>query len=196
MKYPIIGIIAFAAAVGFISCKQEIVYEPPVFPKQQQVEVQVLNEQYLFRYANQPLLYDSLLIVGDLNDEAYICIFNRYSGNLIRSFGRRGNGPGELVTPVGYSVDKEKGFLYVNDYGRKSIFKYDLKHWENGIPAYQGMCEHCKQTNLFTKLPSHLSYKWSCNQDRFTCEKAAANNLRFLLFGKNEYFCEFLMLNR
>lgn len=38
MKYLIIGIIAFAAAVGFISCKQEIVYEPPVFPKQQQVD--------------------------------------------------------------------------------------------------------------------------------------------------------------
>lgn len=137
MKYLIIGIIAFAAAVGFISCKQEIVYEPPVFPKQQQVEVQVLNEQYLFRYANQPLLYDSLLIVGDLNDEAYICAFNRYSGNRVGSFGRKGNGPGELVTPVEYSVDKEKGFLYVNDYGQKSIFKYDLKHWENGIPVYQ-----------------------------------------------------------
>ena len=34
-----------------------------------------------------------------------------------------------------------------------------------------------------TKKEARLSYKWSCNQDRFTCEKAAANNLRFLLFG-------------
>lgn len=122
---------------GFISCKQEVSYQAPVFPKQQQVEVQVLNNQYLFRYANQPLLYDSLLIVGDLNDEAYICIFNRYSGKLVKAFGKKGNGPGELITPVGYSVDKGKGFLYVNDYGRKSIFKYDLNHWENGIPTYQ-----------------------------------------------------------
>ena len=45
MKYLIIGIIAFAAAVGFISCKQEIVYEPPVFPKQQQVDCRHITGQ-------------------------------------------------------------------------------------------------------------------------------------------------------
>ena len=99
MKYLIIGIIAFAAAVGFISCKQEIVYEPPVFPKQQQVDCRHITGQ------------------------STIC-----------------------------------------------------------IPRKQRRRHDCLTNGAVIK--------------RFTCEKAAANNLRFLLFGKNEYFCEFLMLNR
>ncbi len=122
---------------GLASCGQEVSYQAPEFPEQHEVKVEVLNDQYLFRYANQPALYDSLLIVGDLNDEAYICLFNRYSGHLASAFGRRGNGPGELITPVGYSVDQAKGYLYVNDYGRRSVFRYDLNHWEEGRPAYQ-----------------------------------------------------------
>lgn len=119
------------------ACRQEVTYQAPEFPEQHEVTVETLNDQYLFRYANQPACYDSLLIVGDMNDEAYICIFNRHSGNLITAFGRKGNGPGELITPVGYSVDPQKGYLYVNDYGRSSIFRYDLNHWEEGRPAYQ-----------------------------------------------------------
>ena len=74
------------------------------------------------------------------------------------------------------------------------------KHWQlpSGMPAPKSillfsfvcfllLCSFIYGTNIV---------KIRTKGFRFTCEKAAANNLRFLLFGKNEYFCEFLMLNR
>lgn len=132
-KSSLFSLIAF---VGFISCGQpSVVYEPPLFPERRHAAVEVLNDTYLFRYANQPAFYDSLLNVADMSEEAGICLFNRYDGRLVKAFGRKGNGPGELVTPVGYSVDAGKGYLYVNDYGRKSIYQYDLNRWENGLPV-------------------------------------------------------------
>ena len=93
-KSSLFSLIAF---VGFISCGQpSVVYEPPLFPERRQAAVEVLNDTYLFRYANQPAFYDSLLIVADMSEEAGICLFNRYDGRLVKAFGRKGNGPGEF----------------------------------------------------------------------------------------------------
>lgn len=116
----------------FPSCEHKISYEAPVFQQQYVVIPRVLNDDYLFRYAHQPQLFDSLLIVGDMNDANNVCLFNRYSGALIEAFGEIGNGPGELVTPMGYSVDYQNGYLYINDYGRKSLLQYDLKEVQDG----------------------------------------------------------------
>lgn len=124
-------IITTLLLAGFISCKQEISYQAPTFAEQHPVKVKVLNDQYLFRFAYQPLVYDSLLIVGDMNESANICIFNRYSGQLVKAFGPTGNGPGELVTPTAYSLDYDNGYLYVCDYGQRSVFEYDLKNWDH-----------------------------------------------------------------
>lgn len=111
-----------------IQCKTDYVsYEEPVFAQKINAKIKIINDEYIFRYAHQPLLFDSLLIIGDMCDNDNICIFNRYNGNLIKSFGKIGNGPEELITPVVYSVDKINGYLYINDYDRKKIMQYNLR---------------------------------------------------------------------
>lgn len=112
----------------FMSCvkREETTYNPPIFPTHTHLKVTDLNHDYLFRYAYRTVVYDSLLIVATLDERHYICIFNRYTGELITEFGKKGNGPTELITPTEYSIDKAKGILYVNDYGKQGILCYDL----------------------------------------------------------------------
>lgn len=132
--FMLIGITVF-----FIQCKKEqISYKAPIFDQKYNAEVQIINDEYTFRYAHQPQLFDSLLIVGDMSTNENVCVFNRYNGSLIKSFGKIGNGPEELVIPVTYSVDKADGYLYINDYGRKNIVQYNLKE----IDSEQNMKSH------------------------------------------------------
>lgn len=118
--------------------KKTIVYEPPHFPKQSELEIIPLNSDYLFRYAYRTLIYDSLLIVATLNEEHHIAVFNRYSGNLISEFGKKGDAPNDLIIPTEYSIDYLKGKLYVNDYGQQAILSYDLhKIKEDDFTLYE-----------------------------------------------------------
>lgn len=126
-------LVIICIAIFFIQCKDEkIYYKAPTFLQKYNAKVQIINNEYLFRYAHQPQIFDSMLIIGDMSANDNICIFNRNNGNLIKSFGKIGNGPEELTTPVTYSIDKTNGYLYINDYSRKNIVQYNLKEIKNG----------------------------------------------------------------
>lgn len=128
---PNILLLTIVSAI-LLSCNtKEIEYEAPHFPVNKKVEVKVLNDEYIFRYAHQPYIYDSLLIVADMNEENAVCIFNQYTGNLIAAFGNKGNGPEELVQPTSFSVNHSRGMLYIQDYGKQTIASYNIDN-KNG----------------------------------------------------------------
>lgn len=120
-----------------VSCKNEdVAFAEPVFPEIYNVEARILNDDFMFRHGYQPQVYDSLLLVSNMSDNDIICVFNKNNGTLIKSLGRLGNGPYELITPIAFSVDQSGGYLYVNDYGRKDILKYDLNKIVKGAEDY------------------------------------------------------------
>lgn len=128
------------ASCALFSCSDEVVYEAPRFAEKQPVEIRVLNDEYMFRYGADPMVADSLLITSTGNDDNHIAVFNRYTGDLVKEFGRKGPGPNELVRPTTLSVDKLNSLLYVYDWGKQLLIQYDLREVsQEGIPDYHSI---------------------------------------------------------
>jgi hypothetical protein len=113
--------------IGCSSPIKKISYQPPIFEKQQQVNLEVINDSFLFRSITYMAIYDSLLIVCDPFIHPIITIFNKNDGSFLKSTGIVGHGPGELVTPVRFSLDYTKGILYVYDDGKRALISYSLQ---------------------------------------------------------------------
>ena len=124
----------------FTSCSNNVEYKAPEFIEKHPKQIRVLDNDYMFKYGDNPMLVDSLLITSTFNANNYIAVFNRYTGSLIKEFGRKGPGPNELATPVAFSVDKTNRRLYVCDHGKRALLCYDLqKVIETGDPHYKSI---------------------------------------------------------
>ena len=151
------------------SCTNEIVYKVPEFTEKQPKEVKVLNDDYMFRYGDSPLIWDSLLVVSTSNNENNVAVFNRYNGTLVKEFGRKGPGPNELGRPTTFSVDKLNHLLYVCDWGKQALLRYDLrKVSEKGIPEYESikMSDDFKRSSQMRFLKDSLFYAPAEKQGR------------------------------
>ena len=120
-------LVSFLVGCLLISCVEKVKYEAPVFTERIPENVRILNDDYIFKYGDNPMLVDSLLIVSTFNDDQQIAVFNRNSGRLLKDFGKKGPAPFELVTPTAFSVDKLEQILYVSDIGKQSLLSYDLR---------------------------------------------------------------------
>jgi hypothetical protein len=109
-----------------VSCSKKIKYEAPIFPNQESLNVEIINDDFIFRAISFLSVYDSLLIVCDPSQSPVANVFNKNDGNFIGSFGNKGQGPGELVQPYYFSFDQKNGHLYVHDSGRKLAVSFDL----------------------------------------------------------------------
>ncbi|MDR0427784.1 MAG: TolB-like 6-bladed beta-propeller domain-containing protein [Dysgonamonadaceae bacterium] len=87
-----------------------------------------LNTEFAFSaLPNSMLLWDSLLIVTDsYTQDKFIHIFHKENGNLIKSIGARGQGPGELTHPISTSINKNTKELIVYSFNSNKIIKYSL----------------------------------------------------------------------
>lgn len=154
-----LSILLLLSCLFFGSCSvQEISYTPPVFNKEYQIESKIINDNFLFRHANQILISDSLLIVNNMSEKENICIFNRYDGTLINASGETGNGPNELITPICYSIDRKNNYLYINDYGKRCILKYDLNQSLQNPLSYSNikLADEINERNRFLFLKDSL----------------------------------------
>lgn len=143
------------------SCTNEITYKSPQFAEKQPKEIKVLNNDYMFRYGGDPLVIDSLLITSTGNSEHHVAIFNRYTGNLIKDFGQKGPGPRELGRPTTFSIDKLNRLLYVCDWGKQALLRYDLRTvLEEEIPEYESfkMCDAFIRSSQMSFLKDSLFY--------------------------------------
>ena len=127
-------------ALLFVSCMKTIEYDAPIFTEQCPETINVLNDEYMFLYGNNPMLVDSLLIVSTFDDAHHLAIFNRFSGSLLKEFAKKGQGPSELLIPIAFSVDKTNKMLYIGDAGKKTLLRYNLcKLFEAGEPEYESL---------------------------------------------------------
>lgn len=101
-------------------------YTTPTFPIHYKADLHILNDQVMYSFYYQPLLSDSLLIIPDVNQDTMINIYHKSNGKLLKKIGIKGRGAGELLTPTKFSLDHQACYLFINDYGKNSILKYDL----------------------------------------------------------------------
>ena len=164
-KWLCIGLMGCLA----VSCTKEAKYEAPQFAEMQPKEIKVLNDDYMFRHGGYPMVVDSLLITSTAHDEAYIAVFNLHTGELIKEFGRKGPGSTELLRPTTFSADKLNRLLYVCDWGKQALLRYDLrKVFEEGIPEYESfrMSGDFKRSSQMRFLKDSLFYAPASKEGR------------------------------
>ena len=116
----------FLTIVLSCSCANKENYEAPVFNHQEFLEVEVINDNCLFRSIDFMCVYDSLLVVCDLFIDPVVHVFNKNNGNFINSTGKKGEGPGELVVPANVSFDHKNGRVFIHDAGKNAIISIDI----------------------------------------------------------------------
>ena len=82
-------------------------------------------------------------------------------GELIREFGRKGSVPNELLRPVTFFTDKLNRLLYVCDWGKQALLRYDLrKAFEEGMLEYDSfrMSDDFKRSSRMRFLKDSLFY--------------------------------------
>jgi hypothetical protein len=97
-----------------------------MFPIQEEIYIEIINDDFMFRAIGFIEIYDSLLIVCDPFIDPVIHVFSKYDGSHIASGGRRGQGPGEFIHALDFSFDRNTGQLYVFDHSKSAVIKVDI----------------------------------------------------------------------
>jgi len=121
--YPIIFIFLIA------SCKKDSdqTVEFDSFPKKEKLTAKIPEmKERPFKFY-QVELYDSLIIAFDYyNKDKRLYLFDRDNLSLLASSGIVGKGPGELVTPYFFSIDKQNKILWMKDAGKVKLFGFAI----------------------------------------------------------------------
>jgi hypothetical protein len=108
------------------SGKQKTVYQAPVFPNQEEIHFEIINDSFLVKGVSYMAICDSLLIMYSPSITPFVNIFNKETGVLLKSAGTTGQGPEELVNPCACSFDRKNKILYVFDAGKRSVFGFNI----------------------------------------------------------------------
>jgi hypothetical protein len=143
-------VMAFLLFMACTGCgKKETVYEPPIFERHQQIDMEVINDTFMFSAASYMAVYDSILIVCDPYINPVIYLFNRHNGAFLKSAGIVGAGPGELITPVTFSLDHKREILHVYDAGKIAVIKFNIRDILNDTLSVG------EETKLYKTLSIH-----------------------------------------
>ncbi|MDL2291703.1 TolB-like 6-bladed beta-propeller domain-containing protein [Bacteroides sp. OttesenSCG-928-F21] len=94
------------------------------FDLQKEISYKIIETDFLFSYPVSLSLTENELIVQDeKGHDNFFHVLNRNSGTLVSEFGKRGNGPGEILYPT-YSPLIHKDEFQVYDYNKNMIFYY------------------------------------------------------------------------
>lgn len=113
-------------------------YVEPSFEKELEINVDVLNNDFLFNIGSIKVV-DTLIIFSgatDVSDKAFH-IFSKNTGKYLTSFGNIGRAKGELTQlSAGFSIDKERRIMYVFDTNQGKTITYSLDKVLSGNPDY------------------------------------------------------------
>lgn len=130
MKIYICAIGAFSALlIIFISsCKEKGQYSDSLSCSNiDSLKSKNFNDSFVFASPKALFVFDSLLIVCDTRcGDNLFYIFNKNSGEFLKTGGEKGEGPGELLSPGKPHLDKD-GFLSYWDVNKSKVITYDLK---------------------------------------------------------------------
>lgn len=136
----------------------EIAYEGKIEAgKKVQLLPTTLNESFLFSLPEDLMLFDSLLIVRDSYLQAdCFHIFRKSDGAFIKSFGRKGRGPGEFMDIGSANCDHAEGLITVYDPNFKKTVIFDVIRILQDRNPYFKEYSVKKAPNFITQM---LSYK-------------------------------------
>ncbi|WP_346688454.1 BF3164 family lipoprotein [Alistipes communis] len=110
-------------------CKQPatIVYEGAILTDNKvHLTPSVLNDSFLFSWPKDLIICDSLLVLHDsYQQDNCFHIFRKSDGSFIKSFGKKGRGPGELNEIRSVNVN-DNGELCVYDLGYRKVVLFDI----------------------------------------------------------------------
>ncbi|GHT15522.1 hypothetical protein FACS189426_23190 [Bacteroidia bacterium] len=117
-------IILFIFAIYFISCSQKGKDNLIVTEKAKTVSSKLYNAEIMAKYVDKFEVIDSAfyLFCAGLDTEAIV--LNEENGEMIGSFGIRGNGPGEFMNHIYAGRSQEGDTIYTYDLNRYSINVY------------------------------------------------------------------------
>ena len=126
----------------FVGCRSNSFdeeYTAPVFKQTFDRDVVVLNDDFIFDFANCIAVVDSLLITAFQTSSSYgfFHVFNKHTGECLKSFGGIGRGPGEMLTRIAsYSLDPTSKKLYAKGYNDPKIVVFDISQamGESSVP--------------------------------------------------------------
>lgn len=113
MKFSNAGILILISFLIF-ACRDSNEYKSPVFEETGNIEAKLLVEDVMCTFIQSVNIIDSFLILKcnqTLDNKVYY-IYNKATGELIKTFGERGNGPGELPNSFDTSVDVKNRKIY------------------------------------------------------------------------------------
>ncbi len=106
---------------------------------------EVVLDTALFRYAYRMRVYGNIAVIFDLhNAEYYYHTFSYPEMEYKASFGRRGQGPDEMMSAEGMRFDSE-GMLWTWDIGRLEMRRYSID--DQGLPRLEQLV-HLSDTLL------------------------------------------------
>ena len=131
MKYRPYLLLLLFIVIGCNSNPYDKEYVAPEFKQILDRSVSVLNDEFLFSYTSYITVVDSLLIMGFRTNSTagYFHIFNKHTGEYLKSFSGIGRGPGELLNEPSFSrsTDPTNKKLYVpKDLNSRSIVVFDI----------------------------------------------------------------------
>ncbi|MDL2245414.1 6-bladed beta-propeller, partial [Parabacteroides sp. OttesenSCG-928-J18] len=106
--------------------RSQLVYDPPVFKNKYQATTEIFNDSFIFTTCKKILTTEEWVILIDHTMDHMIHLFDKKTGELKLSTGTRGNGPGELIAPEEFSLDRKRNILYIHDSAKRRILKYAL----------------------------------------------------------------------
>lgn len=119
----------FIATLCLASCINENSngYKPPFFKTERAVKVEILNSKCIISMPAQPIIYDSLLLFIDYSSNDKIQVFNRITGEFIKSFLQKGNAYEEIGSDfLILSLDNVNNLLYIFDQDKNRLSSFDL----------------------------------------------------------------------
>lgn len=119
----------FIAILCLLSCinKNSNSYNPPIFAIERAVQAEILNNNCMIGMPAQPIIYDSLLLFIDYSSKNKIQVFNRITGEFIKSFLQKGSAYEEIGSDyLILSLDHVNGLLYIFDQDKNRLSSFDL----------------------------------------------------------------------
>ena len=157
--------------LGCVSCSnQGNGYKDTWLCPADSLQSEVFNSTFLLAKPTGLFVYDSILIVSDArcgNNLFYA--FNTYDGSFLKGGGKKGEAPGEVLTPGNVHLDKD-GRLSYWDIHKHKLICYDMNIFLKDSTVHFTECllknEHMKAVNILDATVIEDGYLYNSNTEQ------------------------------
>lgn len=114
----------------FTSCRDQdidkLYTDELIFPDTLSLSAVTLNDSCQFIFVQKMVVADSLLIFLDCMHPEYFFHVYKTNGSWVKSFGKKGRGPGEIVSASNFVFDPVHDVIQVYNSAKEEIVEYSL----------------------------------------------------------------------